>query len=211
MSLPVFAQAPLVRSAPWVSLVLTLLWLGLSLHLLSLRPYRIWGNLLYGFTLTWLCGSLYWGWLRTEPLWHMPIEAIALPIAIWGLRRGFARVGNYFLLGSMFGTAITDLYIHTVNLLPQWRVAMQPTVSDVALTGAMQDATFKMQSQLGLVSAVVLALLLLVVGMVGVWQGEDRQGNVQLHWWAFSGAVLFTLVVDGLFGLGAWLEASGMM
>lgn len=179
--------------------------------MLSLRTYRIWGSLLYGFTLTWLCGSLYWGWLRTEPLWHMPIEAIALPIAIWGLWRGFARVGNYFLLGSLFGTAITDLYIHTVNLLPQWRAAMQPTVSDVALTGAMLDAILKMQSQLGLVSAVILALVLLVVGMFGVWQGEDRQGNAKLHWWAFSGAVLFTLVVDGLFGLGAWLEASGMI
>ena len=145
MSLPVFAQAPLVRHAPWVSLVLTFAWLGVSLHLMSLRSGKIWGSLLYGFTLTWLAGSLYWGWLRAEPLWHMPVEAIALPLAVWGLWRGFARIGNYFYLGSLFGTAITDLYIHTVGLLPQWRAAMQPRVSEVILTGTMHEAVIKMQ------------------------------------------------------------------
>ena len=200
-----------MRNAPWVSLVLTLAWVGVSLHLMSLRSCRIWGSLLYGFTLTWLTGSLYWGWLRAEPLWHMPIEAIALPLAVWGLWRGFARIGNYFYLGSLFGTAITDLYIHTVGLLPQWRAVMQPRVSDSMLTGAMQEAIAKMQSDGGLLSAVLLSLVLLVMGAWGVWQGRDALGFNHLHWWAFSGAVLFTLVVDGLFGLGAWLQGTGMI
>ncbi|MEM9567477.1 MAG: DUF3120 domain-containing protein [Cyanobacteria bacterium P01_E01_bin.34] len=209
VSLPVFAQAPLVRNAPWVSLVLTLAWLGISLHMMSLRSARIWGSLCYGFTLTWLAGSLYWGWLRTEPLWHIPVEALALPIAVYGLWRGFARVGSYFFMGSLFGTAITDLYIHTVRLLPEWRTAMQPQASDVVLAGAMQNAMDKMQAPIGLWAALVLGFVLLVVGVVGLKLGRDRQGFNHLHWWAFSGAVLCTLVVDGLFGLGAWVQ-SGM-
>ena len=139
----------------------------------------------------------------------MPVEAIALPVAIWGLWRGFARVGNYFFMGSLFGTAITDLYIHNVNLLPQWRAAMQLNASDLALQAAMQEAMVKMQSQPGLASAAILGLVLLSVGLFGACQGSILAGQVKLPWWAFSGAVLFTLVVDSLFGLGAWLEATG--
>ncbi|MEN9223444.1 MAG: DUF3120 domain-containing protein, partial [Thermostichus sp. BF3_bins_97] len=123
--LPVFLQAPLVRYAPWVSLVLSLGWLGLSLHLYSQSRTRVWGDLLYGFTLTWLAGSLYWGWLRFEPLWHMPVEALGIPVVWWGARQRFARIGTWFYLGSLWGTAITDLYIHSVGLLPEWRQAMQ--------------------------------------------------------------------------------------
>ncbi|WP_017325635.1 DUF3120 domain-containing protein [Synechococcus sp. PCC 7336] len=208
VSLPVFAQAPLVRYAPWVSLVLTLGWLGVSLHLISLRPYRNWGSLLYGFTLTWLAGSLYWGWLRAEPLWHMPIEAIALPFVLWGLARGFARIGNYFFLGSLFGTAITDLYIHTMKLLPFWRQALQPGVSEREALLLLEGALEQMQTGVGIAAAIVLSAILWTVGNMGLRFAGDRREDAQLHWWAFSGAVLFTLLVDGLFAIGVCLGSS---
>ncbi|NET36207.1 MAG: DUF3120 domain-containing protein, partial [Cyanothece sp. SIO1E1] len=76
ITVPIFLQAPLVRYLPWVSLVMTLGWLGLSLLLLANPLMRIWGDLLLGFTWIWLAGSIYWGWLRFAPLWHLPIEAI---------------------------------------------------------------------------------------------------------------------------------------
>jgi hypothetical protein len=82
--LPVFVAAPLVRYSPWLSLAMTLGWLGLSWRLYSRPRTRIWGDLLYGFTLTWLAGSFYWGWLRWEPLWHMPVEALGIPMVWWG-------------------------------------------------------------------------------------------------------------------------------
>ncbi|MFQ3614981.1 MAG: DUF3120 domain-containing protein, partial [Cyanobacteriota bacterium] len=196
VSLPVFLQAPLVRYAPWVSLVLSLGWLALSLHLYSQTRTRIWGDLLYGFTLTWLAGSLYWGWLRFEPLWHMPVEALGIPIVGWGARQRFARIGTWFYLGSLWGTAVTDLYIHSVGLLPEWRQAMQFDRLDQAVIPFMA-ALDKMATPLGVTWGIGLGLLLLGVGL---WM---IQGSRRLHHWAFAGAVLNTLLVDGLFGWGA--------
>lgn len=198
--LPVFLQAPLVRYAPWVSLVMSLGWLGLSLHLYSQSRTRIWGDLLYGFTLTWLAGSLYWGWLRLEPLWHMPVEALGIPMVWWGARQRFARIGTWFYLGSLWGTAITDLYIHSVGLLPEWRQAMQFDRLDQAVIPFMA-ALDKMATLWGLAWGLGLGCLLLGVGL---WM---IQGSRRLHHWAFAGAVLNTLLVDGLFVWGAaWLR-----
>ncbi len=205
VSVPVFAQAPLVRSAPWVSLVMTLAWLALAAHLMSERSSRYWGDLLYGFALTWLAGSLYWGWLRVEPLWHLPIESIGIPFAIWGLRRGSNRVGNFFYLGSLLGTAVTDLYIHSVALLPEWRQVMQADPVELA-SGAFESALVKMQTPWGCLWALELCMLLLVVGLWSLRRGwTERNPSQSLGWLVFSGAVLSTLVVDSLFWWSAVL------
>ncbi|MFT0743094.1 DUF3120 domain-containing protein [Synechococcus sp. RC10B2] len=196
--LPVFVAAPLVRYSPWLSLAMTLGWLGLSWRLYSRPRTRIWGDLLYGFTLTWLAGSLYWGWLRFEPLWHMPVEALGIPIVWWGTRRRFARIGTWFYLGSLWGTAVTDLYIHSVGLLPEWRQAMQFDRLEQAVV-PFRAALDKMATPWGLGWGIGLGLLLLGVGLWRV------QGSRRLHHWAFAGAVLNTLLVDGLFGWGAAL------
>ncbi len=198
VSVPVFFQAPLVRHAPWTSLVLTLGWLGLSLHLLSERSTQRWGSLLYGFTLTWMAGSLYWGWLRTEPLWHLPVEAVGLPIAIWGLSRGFARIGNFFFLGSLLGTALTDLYIHSVGLLTEWRQVMQMEVIEEAGM-PFASALDKMQTLWGVIWAIEISIILLVVGLRSLHRGWRGKVRFRLPWIAFGGAVLSTLVVDSLF------------
>jgi hypothetical protein len=112
VSVPVFVQAPLVRLVPWLSLVMTLGWLLLSLQLLKRPASERWGDLLIGFTWTWLAGSVYWGWFRWEPLLHLPIEAIGLPIAIWGVARNSGKIGNFFYFGSLFGTVVTDIYFY---------------------------------------------------------------------------------------------------
>lgn len=211
--MPVFVQAPLVRFAPWVSLIATLGWLGVSLHLMSVPRWNIRGSLLYGFSLSWLAGSLYWGWLRAEPLLHMPVEAIALPIALWGLWRGFARIGNYFFLGSLFGTAITDLYIHTVGLLPHWRGVMLAQMSDRPLNAAqlLDSALTQMHSLEGIICAILLGCLLMAVGLMGLHYASMASRRQSLAWWAFSGAVLSTLLVDGLFGWGAMTVGTGVL
>ncbi|MFS8884661.1 DUF3120 domain-containing protein [Synechococcus sp. H70.2] len=196
VGLPVFVEAPLVRSAPWLSLAMAVGWLGLSLRLYSRPRTRVWGDLLYGFTLTWLAGSLYWGWLRWEPLWHMPVEALGIPIVWWGARQRFAPIGTWFYLGSLWGTAVTDLYIHLLGLGPEWRQAMQLERLEQAAV-PFRAALDKMATPLGMAWGIGLGLLLLGVGL-GVIQGSRR-----LHHWAFAGAVLNTLVVDGLFVWGA--------
>lgn len=120
----------------------------------------------------------------------MPIEAVALPVVIWGLRRGWAREGNYFFLGSLLGTAITDLYIHSVALLPHWRLVMQGQDP----LNVMTDVLARMQTPWALSCAMILSLMLLITGVAG-WQWAKWDSAL----WTFSGAVLSTLVVDGLF------------
>lgn len=194
VSVPVFIQAPLVRFLPWLSLALTPA-LALAGWRLMARPATsLWGDLLLGFTWTWLSGSLYWGWLRWEPLLHLPVEAIGLPFALWGISRGWGRVGNLFYLGSLFGTAITDLYFYIVDLIPHWRSLMQ--VDESAIHDIFQSAILQIQTPWGTGWAFFLTLVLLVVGILPL---RDRQPL----WWSFGGAVVSTILVDGLFWIAA--------
>jgi len=187
---PVFFQAPLVRSLPWLSLTLTGTWLMAGMSLISRCNSKLWGDLLIGFTWTWLAGSIYWGWFRWEPFWHMPIEAIGIPIVLVLLSRGRGRVGSYFYLGSLFGTAITDLYIYWSDLLPFWRQVMNVDPEWVPVV--LQEAAMTLQNPAAIARAAVLVMILLTVGLLPL---QSRQPC----WRAFSGAVLSTLVVDVLF------------
>lgn len=205
VSIPVFFQAPLVRVWPWISLLLTGGWLLTSAWLLSQPSKRLWGDILLGFTLSWLAGSLYWGWLRWEPLLHLPVEALGLPLVFWGFRRNWYKVGNFFYLGSLLGTAATDLYFYLVDLIPYWRQVMQvdPALAKIVI----QEARLQVQTPWGIGWAVVLVIALLVAGLLPLTLQSVREARIQsLHWWAFSGAILSTLLVDGLF----WVIASSL-
>ncbi len=195
VSVPVFVQAPLVRQLPLVSLVMTLGWVWLGLRLLKYPATQLWGDLLLGFSWSWLAGSIYWGWLRWEPLIHLPVEAMGLPFALWGLSRGWGKVGNLFYLGSLFGTALTDVYFYLTDLIPHWRQVMR--VDPALATPIFQSALAQVQTPWGISWATVLVGTLLIVGIWSLAKG-------QLPWWAFSGAVLSTILVDSMF----WLAAS---
>lgn len=195
VTLPVFLQAPLVKFAPWLSLVLTVGWLSLS------RQWQNqWGSLLWGFALSWLCGSLYWGWLSHAPLWHLPIEACALPWALWGIDREQYRVGSLFYLGSLVGTCVTDVYFWLTGLIPAWQqiVALDP--NSLELTLVFQEAWYKIQTPWGLGLGVFLATGLLWLALMVMQRPlPDR--------YAFGGAVMFTLLTDSLFGIGVFFLA----
>lgn len=194
VSVPVFFQAPLVRLWPTFSLLLTGGWLAASLILMKSPRTWAWGDLLLGFTWSWLTGSIYWGWLRWEPLLHLPIEAIGVPFAIWCLRREWGKIGNWFYLGSLFGTAVTDGYFYITGLIPSWRRLMG--VDPSLAFSIFQDALEQVSSPWGISWAVVLVMLLLGVGLFPLQSRE-------LHWWVFSGAVLSTILVDSLFLVAA--------
>lgn len=194
VSVPVFIEAPLVRHYPILSVVMTILWVCLGGILIQQPKSQIWGDLILGFSGSWLAGAIYWGWFRSEPAIHLPIESMFVPVAIWGLWRGFGKIGNLFYLGSLLGTAITDLYFYQVGLIDHWRQLMQV---DPSLAGPiLQQAIAQVRTPWGTAWAVVLVNLLLGVGIIPL-------GTKQLHWYAFSGAVLTTIVVDSLFLLVA--------
>jgi hypothetical protein len=196
VSVPVFFEAPLVRYAPWLSLICTVGWLAIAKQLQadpkSNSESKLWGSLIWGFSLTWLCGSLYWGWLRWEPAYHVPVEALALPWAIWAIRNDSQRVGGWFYIGSLFGTAITDLYFYIAKLFPSWKALMQVESNISLAQPILKNALTLVETPWGMTWACILAALLLIIG-------NRAMRSPHLCYWAFGGAVLGTIFVDLLF------------
>ena len=192
VSVPVFFEAPLVRHAPWLSVICTVGWLAIAKHLQAEPKSKTWGSLIWGFSLTWLCGSLYWGWLRWEPAYHVPVEALALPWAIWATRQDAYRVGGWFYIGSLLGTTITDFYFYITHLFPHWQALMQ-VEADVSLAQPiLKNALYLVETPWGMAWACILAAILLVTG-------NRAMRSPQIGYWAFGGAVLGTIFVDLLF------------
>ncbi len=196
VSIPVFFQAPLVRVLPWLSLVLTGFWFWLSWHWKKEQATYLWGDILWGFSWSWLCGSIYWGWLRSHPAIHIPIEAIGLPFALWGIKRGWGLIGNYFYLGSLIGTAITDLYFYIAGLIPYWQELMQTEPSLVK--PLLQGAIAQVETLWGISWAILLANVLLAISLWGLVKKE-------IHYIVFASAVLTTIITDGLFWVVAYV------
>ncbi len=202
VTVPVFFQAPLVRQAPWLSLILTVGWLAIAQHFLTdsepENPSP--GSLIWGFSLTWICGSIYWGWLRSQPLWHLPIEAIALPWAIWAIRTANSKylIGAWFYTGSLLGTAVTDLYFYLANLFPHWTAIIKQENDPVAVQSIFQDAVSQVQTPWGMSLAVCIATVICLIGF-------KAMRSPDLHFWAFAGALLSTILVDIIFAISACL------
>ena len=71
-------------------------------------------------------------------------------------------------------------------------------VEPSAIHSVLQAALGRIQTLEGLRCAVILIILLLILGLLPL-------KSHSLHWWAFSGAVLSTILVDSLFFLAAIL------
>ncbi len=71
VSVPVFFEAPLVRLLPWVSLCLSMPWFWLSDRLTRHPQTQFIGNLLYGFSWSWLAArsATVFTWGRS---WERP-------------------------------------------------------------------------------------------------------------------------------------------
>lgn len=194
VAVPVFVQAPLVRIAPVLSLAITALWLWLGDRWMKQPAIYLWGDLMVGFSWTWLAGSVYWGWFRANPYLHLPLEAISLPMVLALMYCSKAKIGNYFYLGSLLGTAITDLYFYCVGLIPYWRQLM---ISPPNQAGQiLHSALLRMETYEGVGYAIVLLALLIMLGTIPMRSSSTK-------WWAFSGAILSTILVDSLFFVAA--------
>lgn len=194
VTLPVFLQAPWVRLAPFSAALFTVPLLGLALLLSGHRnpgAARA-GELLVGFCGSWLGGCLFWGWFRLHPLFHLPIEAFALPLALTGLQ-GRWKLACGFYLGSLLGTAATDAAMAATGVMAFW-----PQV----LSASPPEASLLLQSLARQVlSPFALAIVVTVAGMlIQACRWLWRQGEAG----RISGAALATtLAVDGLFLLAA--------
>jgi hypothetical protein len=195
VALPVFLQAPWVRLAPFSAAVFTapLLALALWLALRSQGRWRRAGELLVGFSGSWLGGCLFWGWCRLHPLWHLPIEAFALPLALGGLRSRW-RLAAAFYLASLLGTACTDGVMALIGAMDSWVAVLQAPLDQAA--GQLHQAALGVLQPLPLVltslAAVVLSSLC-----------RRFWGHPDPAWRLAASAMATTLAVDGLFLLAA--------
>lgn len=194
VTLPVFLQAPWVRLAPFSAAVFTAPLLALALLLSRHRDPRLAraGELLVGFCGSWLGGCLFWGWFRLHPLWHLPIEAFALPLALTGLR-GRWKLACAFYLGSLLGTAATDAAMAATGVMTSWPQVLSASPPEASLL--LQSLARQVLSPLHLTLVISFAAAL-IQACRWLWR-RGEAGRI------CSAALATTLAVDGLFLLAA--------
>ena len=197
VAVPVFVQAPWVRVAPMAAALFTvpLAGLGMGLEQSSQARLRSLGLVLVGFAGSWLGGSLFWGWCRLHPLWHLPIEAFALPIALAGLGSRW-RLAAGFYLTSLLGTAATDAVMALSGVMAHWPRVLAASPSEAP---ALLQAAASVVLQPGPLALMLLSGTLLARLSARLW----RQGGDDERVWAATLAT--TLAVDGLFLMAAAL------
>lgn len=196
---PVFLQAPWVRSAPMAAALFSFLLLGVGIAL-ERHPDRRWserGALLVGFSGSWLGGSLFWGWCRLHPLWHLPVEAFALPLALGGLS-GRWRLAGSFYLASLLGTAATDAAMAFSGVMRLWPRILSAPMQEAP--GLLHDAALAVLHPIPLAVVAVSALLLLL--LCRRLRSLGPAGELA------AATLAATISVDGLFLVAALLSPS---
>jgi len=198
--LPVFLQAPWVRASPMGATLFTplLVVLGVVLERRGQGPWRAIGALLVGFAGSWLGGSLFWGWWRVHPLWHLPIEGFALPLALGGLTSRW-RLAGAFYLASLLGTAATDGVMALTGVINLWPQVVAAPLSEAGVL--LQQAGETVLQPMSLVLIGLSGTFLLAV-CSWLWP-QGQAGRVA------AATLATTLLVDGIF-LAAALLAPGL-
>ena len=202
--LPVFLQAPWVHFHPLSALLFTFVLLGLGVLLgefVDDQWFRI-GSLLIGVSGSWLGGCLFWGWLRMHPVLHLPVEAIAMPLAFVGLSTKW-RIGAGFYLACLLGTAFTDLMMIFTGVMSSWTVVVAAPFEEAAQ--ALNEISFN------LLRFPTLFMLLLAAGLIFFISDQmSQRGNINSpagNAWLVAGTALTTtLWVDGLFLVSTLLQ-----
>ena len=195
--LPVFVQAPWVHVFPFSAFLFSFIIFFLGFYFLKFCSNR-WssvGSLLVGVSWSWLGGCLFWGWLRAHPVWHLPVESIALPIAVSLLKTRW-NIGASFYLASLLGTAFTDVMIVLTGVMKDW-----PEVVDAPFSEASQMLSFTAEKLLAPFSLVAIFIAALLIILIANWMNKKSKSEPlsSAAWLVSSSALTTTLWVDGLF------------
>ncbi len=195
--LPVFLQAPWVHKYPISVCLFTFVWLGIGIGLATLGggKWFDFGSLLIGVSGSWLGGCLFWGWLRAYPLMHLPVEAVALPTALYALSTRW-RLGAGFYIACLVGTGCTDLMMVLTGVMNLWPDVVQASLQDApVLLQSAAEALFNLQSIILLIIAAILIILL-----ANFMKQRVRPNSPTSSTWLVASAALTTTVwIDGLF------------
>ena len=195
--LPVFLQAPWVHFYPLSALLFTFVLLAVGVWLVQYcdeKWSRI-GSLIVGVSGSWLGGCLFWGWLRMHPVLHLPVEAVAMPLAFVGLSTKW-RIGAGFYLSCLLGTAFTDLMMALTGVMSFW-----PQVVSAPIDKAAQILN---QTSLQLFTVPILVGIAIAAYLIIFLSGQmNQRGKITSlsgsAWLAAGTALTSTLWVDGLF------------
>jgi hypothetical protein len=195
--LPVFLQAPWVRFHPFSSCLFTavLLTAGILAVQMGNASWRQTGTLLVGFSGSWLAGTLFWGWLRMHPVLHLPVEAIALPLAIGGLNSRW-KLSCSFYLASLLGTAITDISMALTGVMSFWPEVVQATSSEAP--HLLHEAAKLVLQPVSLSILIPSAGLILWLAK-RFWTQAAKSSEHQEAWRVASAVLSTTLLIDALF------------
>ncbi len=195
--LPVFLQAPWVHFYPLSALLFTFVLVGLGIvlgQIISGKWFKI-GSLLLGVSGSWLGGCLFWGWLRMHPVLHLPVEAVALPLAFVGLTTKW-RMGAGFYLSCLLGTAFTDLMMVLTGVMSSWPEVVSSPIEEAAKK--LNQTSLNLFNPLALCSILFAAFLILLLS-----NEMNKRGTLNSPaggaWLVAGAALTTTLWVDGLF------------
>ena len=195
--LPIFVQAPWVRFEPISALCATFIILIVA-FLLSKKESDKWfivGSLLLGVSGSWLGGCLFWGWLSANPILHIPVEAVALPLAVVGLGTKW-KIGASFYISSLFGTAITDITIFLTGIMDQWREVIMADSDNAPL---ILQKTSENLIHLKSLTIIILAALILWFISKEIFNSAIANSTNGKALLVSSYVIQTTLIVDGIF------------
>jgi len=195
--LPVFVQAPWVNSHPFSTFLFgfILLAFGLLIEPILGEKYQNIGALIMGVSWSWFGGCLFWGWLRGHPIWHLPVESIALPFAIISLQSKF-RIGGGFYLASLLGTAFTDLMILLTGVMKSWPLVVEAPFEQAPKL--LNQTAYELLKPLN-ISLILIAGLSILLISLSMQVNSTKEILFSETWLVASAALSTTLWVDGLF------------
>ena len=195
--LPIFVQAPWVRLEPISALCFTFVIL-LGAFVLNQKGSNKWfivSSLLIGVSGSWLGGCLFWGWLSSFPILHIPVEAVVLPIALIGLGTNW-KIGSSFYISSLFGTAVTDITIFLIGLMDQWRQVLTADSETAPLILQKTSENLIQIKSLSIIVFVALILWFISKEIFDYATINTINGKALL---VSSYVIQTTLIVDGIF------------
>jgi len=195
--LPIFVQAPWVRYEPISALCATfiILFIAFVLSRKEIDKWFIVGSLLLGVSGSWLGGCLFWGWLSPYPILHIPVEAVALPLAIVGLGTKW-KIGSSFYISSLFGTAITDITIFFTGIMDQWKEVITADSDNAPLILQKTSENLIHLKSLSIIIFAAFLLWFISKEIFNTANANTTKGKALL---VSSYVIQTTLIVDGIF------------
>ena len=202
--LPIFVQAPWVRSEPISALCFTFVILlgALFLYKEESKKWFIVSSLLLGVSGSWLGGCLFWGWLSPFPILHIPVEAVVLPLALIGLGSNW-RIGSSFYISSLFGTAVTDITIFLIGIMDQWKQVLTADSKNAPLILQKTSENLIQIKSLSIIFFVALILWIISKEIFDSATINTTNGKALL---VSCYVIQTTLIVDGIFIVLAILQ-----